>query len=44
VTTPATPIVVIQRVGQKLGISLDKLTKERLEAAPSASEDSSLDD
>jgi hypothetical protein len=44
VTTPATPIVVMQRVGRELGISLDKLTKEKLEAAPSISEDSTQDD
>jgi hypothetical protein len=30
VTTPATPIVVMQRVGRELGISPDKLTKEKL--------------
>jgi hypothetical protein len=44
VTTPATPIVVMQRVGRELGISPDKLTKEKLEAVPSISEDSTQDD
>jgi hypothetical protein len=31
---PAIPIVVLQRVGQALGIAADKLSKEQLEAAP----------
>jgi hypothetical protein len=44
VTTPATPIVVMQRVGHELGISPDKLTKDKLEADPSSSEDHSHDD
>jgi hypothetical protein len=44
VTTPATPIVVMQRVGHDLGISPDKLTKDKLEADPSGFEDQSHDD
>jgi hypothetical protein len=35
---PATPIVVMQRVGGQLGILPEKLTKEKLEADPAISE------
>jgi hypothetical protein len=44
IQTPETPIPVMQRVGKELGISPDKLTKERLEADPSSSEANASDD
>jgi hypothetical protein len=34
IRTPATPIHVLQRIGRQLGIPEEKLTKEKLVAAP----------
>jgi hypothetical protein len=42
--TPVTPILVMQRVGYALGISPDKLTKDKLEAGPSSPDDVSHND
>jgi hypothetical protein len=42
--TTGTPILVMQRVGHELGISLGKLTKEKLEVAPQVQDDSSSQD
>jgi hypothetical protein len=42
--TAATPIPVLQRVGHVLGISPNKLTREKLEAAPQVQDDSSSQD
>jgi hypothetical protein len=42
--TPVTPIPVMQRVGYALGISPDKLTKDKLEAGPSSPGGDSHDD
>jgi hypothetical protein len=42
--TAATPIPVMQRVGQELGISPDKLSREKLEAAPQVQDGSSSQD
>jgi hypothetical protein len=42
--TAATPIPVMQRVGNELGILLEKLTREKLEAAPQVQDDSSSQD
>jgi hypothetical protein len=44
VQAPATLIQVTQQVGRELGISQDKLTKERPEADPSSSDATSNDD
>jgi hypothetical protein len=42
--TAATPILEMQRVGHELGISPDKLSREKLEAAPQVQDDSSPQD
>jgi hypothetical protein len=42
--TAATPILVMQRMGHELGISPDKLSREKLEAAPQVQDDSSSQD
>jgi hypothetical protein len=42
--TAANPIPGMHRVGQELGISPEKLTREKLEAAPQVQDDSSSQD
>jgi hypothetical protein len=44
IRTPATPLHVLQRIGRQLGIAEEKLTKDKLEAAPKTVDKGKSDD